>query len=511
MVTSALINRKTAAAYYLMALIIYLFLPLSVCSQEDPGLDEILNGFEDEQTANGDGKNALDGFEEEPAENNLSEELTEDEILEGFEDETKAAAVSNAEKAHLPDWLSIDGYFKISSVYSYLSHDAAGTDTNWHGLSRLRSELKLEVDAELSPDWQARVSGHGFYDVAYAIAGRDNYSDDVLDNYEKELEFDEVYLLGSLTGNLDLKAGRQIVVWGRSDNIRITDVLNPLDLRWPGLVDIEKLRLPVTMTKLDYYIKGWSLSGIALHEVRYNKNPEFGSDFFPRSQPFPGGKSPDEGFDVDNTQFAVSLNGIFQGWDISFYVADIYAQNGFISQTSIFPVPKFEVKHARIKMLGGAFNIARGNWLLKAEAAYFDGFEFSNTSGKDYSRLDGLAGVEYSGISDAIITLDIANRHYFDFDKRLKDSPDFQKEDLIEWALRITKPYLNDTLKLTFLANTFGPSGDDGAIQRFSAEYDYTDSIQLTGGIVFYQSGDLRRTMGIGDNDRVFLDVQYSF
>ena len=71
--------------------------------------------------------------------------------------------------------------------------------------------------------------------------------------------------------------------------------------------------------------------------------------------------------------------------------------------------------------------------------------------------------------------------------------------------------YRNDTLKLTFLANTFGPTGDDGAFRRFSAEYDYTDSIQLTGGIVFYQSGDPRRTMGIGDNDRVYLDLQYSF
>ena len=29
---------------------------------------------------------------------------------------------------------------------------------------------------------------------------------------------------------------------------------------------------------------------------------------------------------LDNTQFAASLNGIFQGWDVSFYVADIDAR-----------------------------------------------------------------------------------------------------------------------------------------------------------------------------------------
>jgi Protein of unknown function (DUF1302) len=505
------LTKKSIAAFSIMVLTFWLYLPQPGFAQEGANLDDVLNGFEDDQNPTDDLQEVMEGFENGVEEGNENTDVREDEILEGFEEDTETTVAPGDRKTHLPDWLSIDGYFKIGSVYSYLSHDAAGTDTNWHGLTRLRSELKLQLDADLSPDWSARVSGHGFYDVAYAINGRDNFSDDVLDNYEKELEFDEVYLQGSLTRNMDLKAGRQIVVWGRSDNIRITDVLNPLDLRWPGLVDIEKLRLPVTMTKLDYYVKGWSLNGIALHEVRYNKNPEFGSDFFPGSQPLPGGESPDQGFNIDNTQFAASLTGVFHGWDISFYGADIYAPNGHISPTSLLPTPQFEVEHARIKMLGGAFNIVRGNWLIKAEAAYFDGFEFSNTPDKDYSRLDGLTGVEYSGISDATITLDIANRHYFDFDDRLEDSPDFQKENLFEWALRVTKPYLNDTLKLTFLANTFGPTGDDGALQRFSAEYDYTDSIQLTGGIVFYQSGDLRRTMGIGDNDRVYLDVQYSF
>jgi hypothetical protein len=479
----------------------------NVSAQEETHLEEILNGFEDDEKSHDDLQDIIEGFEEEAATDKDPEDVSEDDILEGFDDEIKESEREETEKALLPDWLSVDGYFKISSVYSYLSHDAAGTDTNWHGLTRLRSELKLELDADLSENWQARVSGHAFYDFAYTINGRDNYTDDVLDHYEKELEFDEVYLQGGLTKDLDLKAGRQIVVWGRSDNIRITDVLNPLDLRWPGLVDIEKLRLPVTMTKLDYYIKDWSLSGIAINEVRYHNNPEFGSDFFPGTQPLPSSESPDEGFAIDKTQFAASLNGIFSGWDISFYLADIYSQLGYISRTS----SQFEVKHARLKMLGGAFNMAWGNWLFKTEAAYFDGFKFANTPDKEYSRLDGLAGVEYSGISDATITLDIANRHYFDFEERLEDSPDFQKEDLFEWAFRVTKPYLNDALTLTFLANIFGPTGDDGGVQRFTAEYDYTDSIQLTGGIVFYQSGDLRRTMGIGDNDRVYFNVQYNF
>ena len=45
----------------------------------------------------------------------------------------------------------------------------------------------------------------------------------------------------------------------------------------------------------------------------------------------------------------------------------------------------------------------------------------------------------------------------------------------------------NDTLNLTFLTNIFGPTGDGGGFQRFAAEYDLTDSVELTGGVVFFQ------------------------
>jgi hypothetical protein len=119
--------------------------------------------------------------------------------------------------------------------------------------------------------------------------------------------------------------------------------------------------------------------------------------------------------------------------------------------------------------------------------------------------------MEYSGIRDTTIAIDIANQHLFDYDRILKESPDRQREDLFQSAVRLTRTQMNDTLTLTFLANTFGATGDQGALQRFTAEYDYTDSIQITAGMVFYQSGDLRRTESIGSNDRVYLEVKYNF
>jgi hypothetical protein len=491
------------------------FSPVLSWADEDQELEEILDGFDDREDAGDDLQEVIEGFDDTQKDDAAQKEdtpddLSEEEILEGFDEESTAKALVGSRKPQLPPFLNLDGYLKLSSAYNLHSHKAEGTDTNWGGLSSLKTELKLELDAKLPASWQARIAGHAFYDWAFQINGRSEYEDEVLDQYEKEIELEEAWLMGSLTPNLDIKTGRQIEVWGRSDNIRITDVLNPLNLRVPGMTDIENLRLPVTMTKLEYFFAGLNLFGIAIHELRFSKNPKFGSDFFSAPSPLPGRDS-DKGLTIDDTQYAVALNGIFHRWDASLYGAYIFDDFAYFDvAASGFP-PRRERKYARIKMVGGAGNIACGNWLFIAEAAFFDNLRFTNTPGKKYSRLDGLVGLEYSGFRNTTLAVDIANQHIFDFDNVLKEEPDWQREDLFQSAVRLTRTCLNDTLTLTFLANTFGATGNHGAVQRFTVQYDLTDSIEITGGAVFYHSGDLRRTRSIGSNDRLYFNVQYNF
>ncbi|MCK4988130.1 MAG: hypothetical protein KAS40_21495, partial [Desulfobacterales bacterium] len=252
---------------------------------------------------------------------------------------------------------------------------------------------------------------------------------------------------------------------------------------------------------------GLNLSAMAIHEIRYNKDPAFGSDFFPAAQALPTNETPDTGFDIDNTQFALALHGIFHGWDASLYGAYFY------DDTPHFDVDSSgsqKLKHARLKMVGGAFNIAISNWLFKTEAAYLDGIRFFN-SGKDFNRIDALVGVEYSGLTDTTLSFEIADRHILNFDRQIEEAPDFTEEDRWVSALRLTRTYLNETLALTILAQTWGLTGDDGALQRFTAEYDLSDAIELTGGVVFYQSGDLPRFSKVGQNDRLYLEIKYNF
>jgi hypothetical protein len=460
---------------------------------EAPFIDELVEGFEAKNVDTGE-----DGKE------NKTDAL--DSVMDGFDEDTEEIKEPEEIEDEKPSRFSFDGYLKQGLSYNFAHDRPEPGVTDWRGLSRFRSDINLELKAKLSDTWKAQVEVNAYYDFVFAMRGRDEYTEEVLDNREKDAEFGESYLMGSITDKLDIRFGRQIMVWGKSDNIRITDIINPLDLREPGLVDIEDLRLPVTMTRLDYYLGNWNLSGLFIHEIRFNKVPAFGSDFFPGTSPLPPEDAPSNS--LNNTEFAAAINGILSGWDVAFYFSDVYNKQPY---QEIKPDGQLVRKYARVKMIGSAFNMAFGNWLLKSEAAYLDGIKFFNAPGKSFSRIDALVGFEYTGFHETVISIEVANRHLFDFEDALKQAPDKAVEDEFQTAFRFNRAFLNDTLTVIFLAQTFGVFGDGGAFQRISAEYDLTDSIQLSGGFVFYTSGDLRQFHDVGDNDRLFLGFKYSF
>ncbi|MBT8355038.1 MAG: hypothetical protein KJO60_10980, partial [Desulfofustis sp.] len=402
-----------------------------------------------------------------------------------------------------PEWLKLSGSLALQSTVNFSQPEPLAGQPDYRGLSMFRGAGELLSDLSYQ-GWKARVGISMFYDAAYQLNGqRQFYTDEFLDQYESELRVDEAYLQGGLGSSLDLKMGRQIVVWGKSDNIRVTDILTPLDLRLPGLVDIRFLRLPVTMTKLDYYQGNWNLEGMVIHEPRFNKFPVFNGEFYPLDRPLPDSEEPEISW--SNQQAALSLNGIFSGWDIAFYGAYVFDRQPFFSD-----LPSTVREYDKVLFGGLAANYAVGNWLLKGEAALTDGLRFSNID-EEKQRFDFLLGFDYSGFSETTITLEFANRHLIDFDERLAQPPDGQKKDWTQFAFRLTKDFLNDTLHLTLLASSYGIFAGEGGFERFQLEYDLRDNLKLTGGVVLYQSGDFPSFQNAGDNDRLLFEIEYRF
>lgn len=427
-----------------------------------------------------------------------------DDLFSGFEEtelnfDRTGAAPDDRGNALLE---AVSGYAKLGATVNFAHEAPARGKTDWRGLSRLRAELKLETEYDLS-GWRLFASGRGFYDFAYGLRGRENYSHRVLREYESELELGEFRLAGSPLPGLDLTIGRQIVVWGRSDNFRVTDILNPLDNREPGLTDIEELRLPVTMTRLDSFHGNWTISLIAVHEHRYDKVPVFGHDFYPADPPPPPERKPARS--LADSEFALAVQGIFPAWDLSLYAARFHDD-----QATVVPAPSPYREHRRLTMAGAAGTVARGNFLFLLEAAHLRGLRFMTDYGSDYARTDLLAGCEYRGLAETVIGLDLVRRHLHGYHQVLADSPEFPEKNRHEAALRLDRDLLHDTLSLTALFVFAGEDGDDGSFQRFSACYDLGRGRSVNGGVVFYRSGP-GPYQGIGDNDRCFLELRADF
>jgi hypothetical protein len=497
------VNTKTLATLLVFSI---LFLAAGFVNAQD-SLEKIISGFEekDQSDATSQIDSVIQGFGDETADNQTPQEKPIDSIIEGFEDtDTTQTGTSHQPETASP--IDLDGYVKLGATYNF-AHDAPESDeTDWRGLSRLKPEARMDMEAKVTEKWRLLIGTKLYHDFSYAIKGRDEFSDEVLDAYESEVELAEAWLHGRASRFFDLKAGRQIVVWGRSDNIRITDVLNPLDLREPGMTDIEDLRLPVAMSRVDGYWRAWNLSAIALHEIRFDKSPAFGHDFFPGSTPLPEEDKPHCA--GRNSEWALALNGIFSGKDLSLYWADLFDEK---VNAAIDPNGQPIREHARVTMWGAAGNLAMGNWLVKSEAAFWQGIKFFNVTQATFERLDGLLGIEYSGWDETTISLDWSIRHTIDFDKRLKSAPDFAQEDAFQSAIRISRNFLNETLNISILGMIYGPLGQDGALERVTVSYDWSDAISTAIGMVLYQSGDKYILNSIDDNDRVFADIKYHF
>ena len=158
-------------------------------------------------------------------------------------------APPRVEMAKKPLFCDFSGSLSLGVSYSF-AHDAPEPNkTDYRGLSRLRPDFHLDLDLTFSENWKALISGRTFYDFAYKINGRDNYTGEVLEEYEKEAEFGELkeYCDELVTMNEE----ERDEVWDASENMffmKDDDIPSGTDLSGLG----EKIfRLRANLTTSD--------------------------------------------------------------------------------------------------------------------------------------------------------------------------------------------------------------------------------------------------------------------
>ncbi len=456
---------------------------ISELEDENSGIDEALSGFDED-------------------------EFTEDEKDFEQPDGTK-------NKTGNVDWSTFSGYTGISISYSFVKETPAdNSDSDWSGLTKIRPFFSLTWNTKLENNWGTMISAKAFYDFAYSIKDRDTFTSDVLNQQEKEAEIREFYIEGSIFGSLDIKLGSQILAWGKADSLRVVDVLNPTNNREYGMTDLEEVRIPIPMTRLDYYFGNYKLQAVAVHQIKFNKSAPSGSDYNLTETEI---KEVVPESNTGNTEYGIAFYGTFSGWDASLHWAQYFDDEAYllITEINLVPgvglVPSLEYRHSRLTMSGIALSINFGNYILKTEAANFWGMEFNNVKDKKFTTTEILLGTEYSGWSDTSLSIESGVKHLNDFDNRLEAEPDYQQEDRIATTINFVQDYFNQTLHLQLFGMMIGERGDDGGLNRASLEYDLMDDFSVTGGIMIYQPGESLFFQNLNDNDRIFFETRFYF
>ena len=403
--------------------------------------------------------------------------------------------------------------FAISAAV-FIASPALAADTEVYG--RAKWEMSHETDSgdrqknEQSIDLEAKsyISDN----LSLKAIVRALHETNLEADNRSDVDLREFYL--DLAGDRGkLRLGRQQVVWGKTDGLRLLDLINPQDFREFILDDFIDSRIPLWMARGDYYIEDDTFQILLIPDVRLNKTAGSGDRFEPlflkkiRSSPMLESKSPST--HLSNSEFGLRYSGFTKGWDYSLNYFYSWEDNPLYFSENISGTMTKVQKNKRLTMLGGALSRAFGSFVLRGEAALNMGRYFSTT---DPSHPDGQVqkdelraaiGLDYSsgnwGISGQIFETLITGYEDGILNDRLTT----------RLSLMITRDLFNETLRFKLL-NIFGTNDSDN-LGRFSATYSINDRWKVMGGIALF-NGPASSFFGqFGDADRAELELTYSF
>jgi hypothetical protein len=109
------------------------------------------------------GQDVLEGFDDE-----LPMVKDSDVVLSGFDDDSLRNSSPPKRNEGEGDFgiLAISGWAKLGSSWNFVHQTPRDGETDWRGLSRLRSELLLKTTVELPDSWHMLASGKCSYDLS---------------------------------------------------------------------------------------------------------------------------------------------------------------------------------------------------------------------------------------------------------------------------------------------------------------------------------------------------------
>ena len=111
-----------------------------------------------------------------------------------------------------------------------------------------RNTFRPELYFRFSDTAQMFLSGNFVKEIDYTMEAGARAAGSVVEDQYDQTDFKafELYLDKDVSSSLNIRAGRQFIVWGEADLFRLLDVVNPQDSSWvcSGIMPFEDTRVP---------------------------------------------------------------------------------------------------------------------------------------------------------------------------------------------------------------------------------------------------------------------------
>lgn len=293
-----------------------------------------------------------------------------------FSEESESPAPAAGESKDYLDNLTVGGYLKNETAYRL---------DEPRSITKIRNIVQLNGAYTFSQVSRLGFSAWAYHDLAYdffdyeTISARFARDDDkplVFVNdlaHEKDspvAEIRELYL-DLRTRNVDIRAGKQFVVWGVLEGIRITDEINPQYFRELITPDLLDYRIPLWTLKVDWYQHRGSYQFLWIPDIQFHEPAPAGSEW-ELLQDVPNTEKPNS-FTLNNSEYGIRYTTTVLDAEISFsyfYTWDdfpvVFRSAAIDSATD----PTFFPTYTRINIYGATAVRQAGTGVIKAEFAY---------------------------------------------------------------------------------------------------------------------------------------------
>jgi len=321
------------------------------------------------------------------------------------------------------------------------------------------------------------------------------------------------------TKKVDIRIGRQQIVWGQADGVFITDIVSPLNLTEFLLWDFNEIRMGVNAVNLKYYPTQDQTFELVWIPIFTPSIVPSGNSIWRPQQDFPAPPTFDSSkiaipSNIENSEFFARYSLSKSAFDLQLIGAytwddapSMSVQKNFsptMTLTGLTITPEYN----RLYMGGGNISADFAGFIARAEAAYYYGKRFQTA---DPTDADALIEKEYLnyvvGLDRTMGTWKLSGQF---IQKVIFDYHDKIQEDEINnlMTVMVNKTLFREQLRLE-LFSYIGLTNED-ALVRVRGYYFPYDGISIELGTNLFL-GDKGTFGQYHNNSMVYTRIKYSF